>query len=234
MHTPSPNPVLPEYCCRRISSAPVMDGRLSDPAWQTADVAALLRADTGQPGRYRTTVRLLYDEACLFVGFQCEDTYVWGTYRERDAEIYTEECVEVFISPAGGMHQYYEINVSPLNTVFDACILNRRTQDGPAASRPVFLGLSQYDTPGLRTATAVDGELNRPGGARAWSAEYAIPFHALIGAPRVPPVPGDRWRANFFRIDAPAESSPEYYAWSPTGIIDFHIPQRFGTLVFVS
>lgn len=204
---------------------------MGDSIWQTAEPVALGRADTGAPGRFKTELRLLYSPQKLFIAFWCEDTYVWGTHRERDSAIYEEECVEVFISPAGTTHQYYEINVSPLNTVFDACVLNRRMHDR-RCSPPPYMGLSQYDAPGLQTAVSVDGELNRPDGARSWTAEYALPFEALIGAPHVPPQAGDVWLANFYRIDAPQGGRPEYYSWSPTAIIDFHIPQRFGHLVF--
>ena len=41
---------------------------------------------------------------------------------------------------------------------------------------------------------------------------------------------GDRWRANFYRIDR-AHDADEYSAWSPTGEIQFHMPNRFGYVV---
>lgn len=223
---------LPVYHCRRIECEIAIDGGLTNEAWQTAETVLLTRADNGSAGRFRTELRLLYGPAHLYIGFQCEDTYVWGTLFERDAEIYTQECVEAFLCPSAALHQYYEINVSPHNTVFDACILNRRDSKGLLA-RPPFIGLSQYDTPGLRTAVRIDGQADLPNAARGWTVEYAIPYAALIGAPNVPPQPGDRWRANFYRIDAPPESEPEYYAWSTTCIIDFHQPHRFGYLEFM-
>ncbi len=223
--------VPPVYECHRIDREIQLDGRLGDPLWQTAGVARLGRADTGLPGRFGTELRLLYSSKSLFIGFWCEDTYVWGTHRERDAAVYEQECVEAFLAPASTMHQYYEINVSPLNTVFDACVLNRRTHAGRYPAPP-YIGLAGFDVPGLMTAVSVDGDVNQPGKARAWRAEYAVPFDALIGAPNIPPQPGDTWLANFYRIDAPEDGRPEYYAWSATQIIDFHIPQRFGRLVF--
>ena len=40
------------------------------------------------------------------------------------------------------------------------------------------------------------------------------------------------WRANFYRIERPAGSLPEFTAWSPTLVTpaDFHKPARFGVL----
>lgn len=219
----------PVYACRRIDRELALDGRLSDPLWKKADVIRLVRADTGAPAERRTEVRLLWSAATLYIGFFCEDDYVWGTRTSPDSDIYAEECVEAFLNPAGSPHQYYEINVSPKNVVFDACILNPKTPDDPGRS---ITGLKDYHPAGLTTKVFVDGETDRPGGARSWSVEYAIPLAALVGAPHVPPLAGDSWRMNLYRIDAPSGGPTRYEAWNPTLKIDFHRPWRFGILRF--
>lgn len=219
----------PEYVCTKIDRPLKLTGKLDDPLWQQAPPAQLYDAVTGQPGRFATRVRVLYDEMYLYVGFECEDEYVWGTVTERDGPIWNEECVEVFLNPARVQHQYYEINVSPNNVIFDTCILNRRTPERPNAT---FIGLTQYQVDGLQTAVHVAGERNTPGGATGWAVEYAIPHKALIGAPNVPPQPGDVWRVNFYRIDSPEAGRREHYAWSMTGREAFHLPWRFGDLRF--
>ena len=43
--------------------------------------------------------------------------------------------------------------------------------------------------------------------------------------------PGDAWRVNLYRIDQ-YEGQQELYAWSPTLCETFHVPGRFGELVF--
>ena len=53
----------------------------------------------------------------------------------------------------------------------------------------------------------------------------------------VPPLPGDRWRFNLFRIERPGgPQAPEKdvvaVAWSPTGEPSFHVPRAFRDLVF--
>ena len=65
--------------------------------------------------------------------------------------------------------------------------------------------------------------------AHGWTAELAIPFESLM--------PGSAhrqaWRCNFYRIDRPkGESAPELTAWSPTGLPQFHVTERFGYLIF--
>ena len=45
------------------------------------------------------------------------------------------------------------------------------------------------------------------------------------------------WRFNFYRYDRIRENGEEtgnieYSAWSPTGKINFHMPERFGIVTF--
>jgi hypothetical protein len=220
---------LPEYSCKKVDREIKITGKLDDPLWQDAGSVTLPDAITGESGRFLTEVRALYNDDYLYVGFRCEDDYAWGTVTERDGPIWNEECVEVFLNPANVAHQYYEINVSPKNVIFDSVILNRRTADKPDET---FIGLETWNPEGLVTATSIDGEADQPGKARGWSAEYAIPLDELIGATNTPPRSGDRWRVNFYRIDSPQKDQREHYAWSQTGKAAFHLPWRFGTLKF--
>lgn len=219
---------LPTYVCRKIDRDLEVTGRADDPLWGKAEVAELRDAVSGAPGRYRTEARLLYNERFLYIAFRCEDDYPWSTLTEHDDPIYEEECVEAFLCPSGKIRQYYEINVSPRGTVFDAFILNGRAVGG---DRTHFRGLKEYTCEGLLVEVFIDGTLNQRG-ARGWSAEYAIPFTSLVGADEIVPRSGDVWRMNLFRIDAPEKDRPEYYSWSIPGVADFHLPWRFGTLRF--
>ena len=231
MHPPSHQQAgaLPTCFAKKISQPLVLSGKMDDPRWQQAKAVKLHDAVSGEPGRFATEVRVLYDNDFLYVGFRCEDDYVWGSVSERDGPIWDEECVEVFINPAGVAHQYYEINLSPRNVVFDACVLNRRTAEKP---KETFVPLTDYQVENLQTAVHIEGAFGERGQAQGWTAEYAIPFSALIGAPNVPPQPADIWRINFYRIDSPQKGQRESYAWSTTGTTAFHLPWKFGYLRF--
>jgi hypothetical protein len=219
---------LPLYTCTRVPRDLALSGKVDDPLWQQAEAVTLVDPVTGGAKRYRTEARLLYSDTHLYIGFTCEDAYVWGTYTERDAPIFSEECVEVFIAPSGKFRQYYELNVSPRNTVFDAFILNGRPLD---AGFRKFTSFPDFTCEGLVTLVHVDGELGVPG-ARGWSAEYAIPFAGIIGSDNLAPVPGEEWRLNLYRIDSEEANQLDLYAWSPPGANDFHIPWQFGVLRF--
>ena len=219
---------IPAYHCRPIDRDPILTGKVDDPLWKLAEVIHLNNPIDGQPGRYRTTARMLYSTRCLYIAFECEDDYAWGTLTNRDAAIFGEECVEAFICPSGKIRQYYEINVSPRNTVFDAFILNGRPTTGEWTN---FRAWKEYSCDELVTRVWINGDLGKKG-AKGWSAEYAIPFAAIIGSDNLAPQPGEEWRINLYRIDSPEPKHLEYYAWSPTGANDFHRPWRFGVLKF--
>ncbi len=217
------------YNCYKIDREINLTGKLDDPLWRKAEVIELVNADNGKKPDVTTQVRLLYISKMLYIGFHCVDDYIWGTKTDHDADIYNEECVEVFLNPASSTYQYYELNVSPKNVVFDACILNRRSQSDPGA---IFMGLREYHPEDMKTLVYVKGKLDKPGEAKYWNVEYAIPFKQLVGAQNVPPKAADKWRMNLYRIDFPNGELRKYYAWNPTKKIDFHRPWLFGILKF--
>ena len=161
-----------------------------------------------------TSVRAAWDAEKLRMRFHAEDTHAWATMTERDAPLYEEEVIEVFLDPVGDLESYFEIEVNPLNAVLDLVL--RRNRSG-------YVKDFAWRCEGLRTAVAKS--------AAGWSAELAIPFRSLTATP---PNAGDCWRVNFFRIDRPPGVPRELSAWSPTGRANFHTPERFGILQFTA
>ncbi len=221
--------VMTTYTCRHIPTPLTLTGRLTDPLWQSAAKTELTDPVTGLPHPDRVTAQLLYSDTHLYIGFTCAGSYIYATLKDHDAAVWTEDCVEVFLCPSGKIRQYYEINLNPLNTVFDTFILNGRPESGEGWAITSFV--EAYTCKGLETAVFVDGELGKPG-ARGWSAEYAIPFTSIIGADTVIPRTGDQWRMNLCRIDQPENGQKRHYSWATIGKIDFHQPWHFGTLTF--
>ncbi len=215
----------PVYVCPKVTSAPIIDGSLDDPAWARSPAISLVSAVDGNPITKTTTARMCWDDHCLYIAFECADTDIWGTYTKRDDEVFLEEVVEAFIDPDRDLVRYFEINVSPRNTVFDALIVN------PDGWSPGEGTDHAWNCEGLLTAVKVDGTLDdRTDIDRGWTAELAVPFSGLgVETPR----PGKHWRLNLYRIDLDPEPA-EFQAWSPT-MADparFHVPSRFGTVLF--
>jgi hypothetical protein len=221
--------LLPIYMCEKVKNDFELDSKEASKIWENVQSIKLLDAITGKEGRFSTNVQVLYSDNFLYVKFVCEDDYIWGTVKERNGEIYNEECVEVFLNPANCTHQYYELNLSPKNVAYDACVINGRTPEKPnEAIKPLF----QMNIDKMKTFVTVEGDLDVNGKGKSWQAYYAIPFDELFGAENVPPKVGDTWRANFYRIDSPKAGHRDHYAWSKTERPAFHLPWRFGYLKF--
>ena len=197
-------------CARRDAGALTADAQSE--FWRAIPAAVFCDAVSSAAPQQGTSVRAVWDAEELRVLMHGADTHAWATLTERDAPLYEEEVVEVFLDPAGDLESYFEIEVNPLNAVLDLVL--RRNRSG-------YVKDFAWRCEGLRTAVAKS--------ATAWSAEFSIPFPSLIAAP---PEVGDRWRANFCRIDRPPGGPRELTAWSPTGRANFHTPERFGILEF--
>lgn len=218
---------LPQYDCVWIANELKVDGLLDEPTWNMAQEVELLLTDTEEKPDNPTKVKLLWDNDYLYIGFFCFDPEVWATIDKRDGDLYTEEVVEVFISADSDLRTYLELEVNPLNALFDASVINKKDQNqGISVNRA-------WNSADIKHEVKIDGELNsRKGTDKSWICEMAVPLEDFSTAPNRPPKPGDVWRINLYRIDHRTAKS-EYSAWSTTGKIDFHIPQRFGYLEFV-
>lgn len=202
---------LPRIVCERRNFGSV-DADAEAPEWRSCSVFELGDVITGAPPKQPTQLRVAWDHDDLRVLLRVEDTHIAATLIERDAPLYTEEVVEVFLDPVGDLECYFEIEVNPLNTVLDLVL--RRIRSG---YRKDFA----WRCDGLRTHVRPD--------ARGWTAELAIPFRSLAADV---PKSGAEWRVNFTRIDRPPGIERELSAWAPTGLANFHVPERFGVLTF--
>lgn len=188
------------------------------------------------PGECRTAFVARWDAEHLYVAFLAADTSIWYTYAHRDDPLYDEEVVEIFLAPRGELTHYFELELNPGNVIFDADV------HSPHLLRATMTVDRSWTCTGLKTRIHATLPVHRePGGAgrsteggvRAgvWIALWQIPW-AGLGEP--PPVPGAVWRGNFYRIDR--GPSDRYLAWSPTGEDppNFHVPPRFGRILFVA
>ncbi len=219
--------------------SPAPGGYVVEPA--RGDHARLLAADDAAwadapaiawgVAPFATRFRALWTPSTLHVRFDADDTSPWFTKGRRDASIWEEEVVEIFLDPAGRGVDYFELEISPANVVCDLRV--RRPY-------PDLLSETAFDLDGLETAVRLHGE--GPGRAPGWIATAAMPFAGLRSLPvpdsvRIPPAAADRWRFNVFRIKRPngpmrPTDGAILAAWSPTGTPSFHVPSAFQTLTF--
>lgn len=191
--------------------------------WATppgCDSVRLRLAIDGAAPRLATSLSVWFDDDYLDVLFSCGDDQVVATHYAHDAPLYEEDVVEVFLAPER-LTEYFELEVSPVGTTFDARI------ESPDGHRRTMSTDLAWTCSGLVAAVRRVPESN---GVITIDTILRIPF-ASLG--RTTPLPGETWRANFYRIDR-SPHGDEYSAWQPTmrQPADFHVPEAFGTLRF--
>jgi hypothetical protein len=219
-----------EYALRKLAAEDVadmtLDGRMQEAAWKKAPLLRLLPFP-GAP-ELPTTVRAFITDTDLWIGARMADERVWGERKERDAETWKEEVLEVFIDVDGDGNDYLEFQITPLGTVFDANF-KKRLGRGEGSREDQIAAAKAFNIEGLETAVHVDGTLNKDDDKdRAWMAEAKIPLASIPGIAEGGPKAGDTWAVNVYRFDRPADGKTFAYAWSTEPRGDFHQVDKFG------
>jgi len=157
---------------------PVIDGALDDDAW--AEAAAIngftLLGEPDSAPTQRTRVRLVHGSKALYAAFECAEASMdelVAELTERDAPVWLEDCVEVFISPRHDGEEYYHLLVNALGTIRD-----ERGRD------------EAWDSQGrAAVAQAEDG----------WTVELLIPIEEM----QLPWDVDGHWRLNITRNEFP-------------------------------
>ena len=202
--------------CRRTTSAtvsaaaPALDGRAGSAAWLRAPRSPrFVDMVSAEPGWFDTRAAALWDDENLYVAFWIEEPFVEAHQTVRDALVFLENDVEVFID---GGDCYYEFEINALGTVYevffvwrDACTRGSRfdtPEFDPYSSAALTFGgdydrsgphfwrgthprglrwaFLDWDLAGLRSAVHVDGRLNdRSHVDRGWTVELAFPWAGM-------------------------------------------------------
>ena len=214
------------HACRQVADTLKVDGILDDAAWQGLDTLLLVRNDAppgGAPSA-RTKVLLAWAPTGIFAAIISESRNVKGTLLRRDDPLYQQDAVEIFIDPGSDGKDYLELEWNCLNTVLDLRL------SGPRSGEDVG-----WTATGMRSAVRVLGSANLPADVdTGWVVEIALPWSDLApwSAGSLPPKAGDALALNIYRIDTPTGQPQELSAWSPTGVPDFHRPDKFGKVTF--
>lgn len=242
--TTQPIDAMRTYVCRRTPTPLVIDGRPDDAAWAmaewTEDFVDIEGSKRPLPA-HRTRVKMLWDDQFLYVYAEMIEPHLWATLTEKNSTIYHDNDFEIFLDPTGSGENYYEFEMNALGTIWELTLDKPYRRKG----KPT-LGTN---LPSLRSAVHLEGTLNEPSDVdRGWSCEIAIPYNELAGIKvpaKLPIRVGDEWRINFSRVQwtlnvvdgkyvkVPKETKPEdNWVWSAQGVIDMHVPEKWGVLRF--
>ena len=235
------------FVCYRTSGALAIDGKLDEPSWTAApwtDRFVDIEGDRAPLPRFATRAKMLWDDEHFYVAADLEEPHLWATLTARDSVIFQDNDFEIFIDPDGDTHNYVELEINALATVWDLMLVQPYRDGGPA--------IHAWDVAGLKAAVDVRGTINRPDDRDdGWSVEIAIPWSILAEtapAQRAPRA-GERWRVNFSRVQWQLDVADHRYAkrrdgktgkplpednwvWSPQGAVNMHMPERWGIVQF--
>jgi hypothetical protein len=253
-------PEPPDYWCYRVAEPLVIDGRLDDPSWKKAPwLGPFVDMGKGTPVRYDTRVAFLWDDEAFYCGFRCEEPDVFGYETVRDGGIGGGEDFEVFILGEG---TYYELEMNPLNTLYEVfwwfvrpLVQQRdyaRIDQLFRCQRFIYGGLGDeydvrhgsfdWDFPGIQSAVHVDGSLNwHKDVDKGWSGEIVFPWAGwgdlAQGVRSIPPQDGDVWRVGCSRLEYGRDSEGRI-AWGRDwsiarhGRVNMHLPGRWPYVIF--
>jgi len=222
---PSRSAPRPRYEVKYAASRIQVDGKLDEKAWQAAEPIVLIFPWDSQTGaKQKTTVRVLWDDQNLYIGYECEDTDITAQFTQRDDPTYRDDAVEAFINPRPSQTDVYMgLEMNARAVLYDYVSI-----------KSAQYVLKRFNLEGVQLATFIDGTLNTRGDQdKGWSLEVAIPWANFEELARRPE-PGAVWTAAFNRWDG-VEPNRRLSMWvdpldpraSP------HHPERFGDLVFV-
>lgn len=234
------------YLIYYISEPLSVDGKLDEQVWQQTewtDPFLDIQGDHLPAPRFETRAKMLWSDEFLYIAAEMEEPHLWATIKERDAVIFQENNFEIFIDPDGDTHNYYELEINALKTFWDLML----TKPYRTGGRPI----NAWDINGLQIGVDLKGTLNDPSDIdEGWTLEVAIPLDVLnesVG--RNQPNDGDQWKLNFSRVEwktevengqyvkqiDPETGNPypeDNWVWSPQGVIDMHLPERWGIVQF--
>jgi hypothetical protein len=214
---------------KKLAAAPTIDGTIAPEEWAGATKLALNYRPDARPyqAAAKTELQIAWDAANLYLAFQTKDKEIVSQYTKRDDTLWKEDVVEIYLDPDGDQKDYLELQVAPTGAVFDAFFSSHRKPDWPEASKNFNIE--------MKTAVTMVGtpnDKNEGGEDASWNVEVAIPFASIPSLKGKLPAPGDKWKANFYRLDVnPKAGRPSQAVWSPAGG-DFHNLSRAGTLTF--
>ena len=232
------------YIVYKTSKPIKIDGIADEKDWkQSIFTSNFIDIEGVKTPKQQTNVKMLWDKNYLYIYAKMHEEHVWGDIKKRDEVIFYNNDFEVFISPSNDTHNYGEIEVNALNTVWDL-VLNKPYNVG---GKPK----NKWNLNNLKTAVFIKGTLNNSQDIdKYWSVEMAIPLNAfaeLKNRPKKNPISGEQWRVNFSRVQwehdiidgvysRKKENNkflPEYnWVWSNQGAINMHLPENWGYIHF--
>ncbi|MCS7252456.1 MAG: DUF6067 family protein [Armatimonadetes bacterium] len=189
---------------RQEKRAPKIDGSLDEDVWKHASEFVIAQPLRGSRASAKAKALMFFTADSIYFGFLCEEPQMAQLRRnikEKDGEVWRDDCVEIFIAPCQqAATDYYHILINSIGSVRDE--FWREGECDIRWDSKVTLGTRE--------------------GKESWCVELKLPLSSLDRLPML----RDVWRMNFAR-ERYAIAPTELTTWSEC-ISSFHEPERFG------
>jgi len=214
-----------EAVCRKVATAPRIDGKLDDQAWK--DAAPIDRFPSfwnrvdPQSG---TRAWLVWDDSALYFAAQMPDAELRSFGMKRNDHLWNGDVFELFFKPSTERPNYYEFQVNPKSVILELAFPERGFDLNTLAARPPM---------GFEAVTVAEGTIDTPGDRdRSWSVEGRIPW-SIFAASGGKPKAGDVWNFALCRYDYGLEGTePVLMSSAPLTKKSFHRYEDYGRLSF--
>ena len=235
-----------------------LDGDLTKEVWNKipfSDVFDDIRgADDAPPDERpnhhcRTRFKAAWDETHLYIGAILESDFeTQAHFTERNSPIFQKDSdFEVFVDPLGSCHNYKELEVNAINTIWNL-MLDKPYDDGGVEHSGRIAEIGEklyYEVWHQKTATQLlHGRLNDPNHPATWSIEVALSYKDLLAKinteqQKFVPLPGSMLRINFSRVEKQGDINWTWQpqiVWDPvnrrySGYVAMHLPDAWGYFV---
>jgi len=212
----------PTYQCYRIATAPKVDGRLDDAAWQTLPGQTGFRVATTDHYAFtrQTTFRMGWDAENLYFGARCEEPEVEAVKKRTTGD---PGYVDISgVSWRQFYHDLVELFLVPEEPIYFQTMVNAVGQYvGPNR----HVGHMHNRKPVSRERFACRTHL----GDGWWELELRLPFAALGCTPSA----GDQWKANVVRVSSQEQGKGEQFtSWPHIERFNFHQRSQYNYIIF--
>jgi len=211
-----PARAVPQLVCKRVDSAPKIDGQLDDSAWVSIaglEPSEFFAAGSSQASPCKIKMAIGRDEDKLYFAYDYtgDVSRIQRKPHKRDSrQVYSSDCVQLLIDTSGAEQQYKKFAATPAGALAEELVQYDH-----------FAGYFKPTPSGWNAKWEVGATIRENG----YAVEIAIPWKALEGTPK----PGDVWRMNIVGLSLDGKGEAALSSWSSSESA-FHLPRRLGVL----
>ena len=167
--------------------------------------------------------RVAYNDEAFLVHYRATEDSVRAKYGEDDGDVWTDSCMEMFLSPCPEDGSYYNLECSCIGTV----LLGHGDGHGnkTRAAAPLTAGIKRWSS--LGRSPFAERKADGP-----WEVALIVPFTSYW-LHTFRPEEGMKIRGNFYKCGDELQQ-PHFLSWTPITWEkpNFHLPAFFGDLTF--